>query len=121
MGSYPALIKGGQNSIVAQLKKAWPAYHKNALQVKANFGKGTKTDKDRSGITTWHYRTFLRIDSEVCDNAHWRYFTSRSKQCGCYDGLKVWWEACELAALVVPLSGTVEHVFSLANSLFSEK
>ena len=37
------------------------------------------------------------------------------------DNLKVWWEACELAALVLPSSGTEEHVFLLVNLLFSDQ
>ena len=44
----------------------------------------------------------------------------KESDCGCYDDLKVWWEACELAAIVLPSSGTAERVFSFAKNLFSD-
>ena len=35
--------------------------------------------------------------------------------------LRVWWEACQLAALVLPWSATAERVFSLTKNLFGEQ
>ena len=121
MAVYPIFNKGGDNSIIARLKRTWPAYHKNASEVAANFGNDMKNPKHRSGISTWHYRMFLRLESEVLNDRECRYCTSGDKHCSCYEGLKVLWEACELAALVLPSSGTVERVFSLLNNLFSDK
>ena len=117
----PAFMVGGQNSIIARLKKSWPAYRKNASEVMGKFGKDMKSGKDRSGITTWHYRMNLRIDAEKCDDDHCRYCARGNKNCDCYEGLKVWWEACGLAVLVVPSSAMVERVFSLVSNLFNAK
>ena len=39
----------------------------------------------------------------------------------CYDDLKTWWDACEIASLVLPSSGTAERVFSLTKMLFSDR
>ena len=47
-----------------------------------------------------------------------RYCGNRSKNCRCNGGLRAWWEAAELAALVMPSSGAAERVFSLVNNLF---
>ena len=44
--------------------------------------------------------------------------TVRGHRC---EGLKVWWEACEIAALVLLSSGTVERVFSLVDNMFGDK
>ena len=89
----------------------FPAYHKNASFVSANFGKDKKCGKDNCGITTWHYRMFLRLEYEVVEGKLCRYCTSGIKHCSCYEELKVWWEACELTGLVLPSSGTSERVF----------
>jgi len=32
----------------------------------------------------------------------------------------MWWEACELAALVLPSSATAERVFSLSKFMFND-
>ena len=121
MAVYPIFNKGGANSIIARLKKTWPAYHKNASEVAANFGNDMKNAKHRSGISTWHYRMFLRLETEVLDDKVCRYCTSGNTHCSCYEGIKVWWEACELAALVLPTSATSERVFSLSKNLFGDK
>ena len=94
---------------------------KEFTEVMSKFSKDMESDKDRSGITTWHYRMNLCIDPEVCYDDHCRYCANRDRYCDCYEGLKVWWEACELAALVVPSSAMVEFVFTLVNHLFSAK
>ena len=81
-----------------------------------------RSDRDRSGITAWHYMIFLCVDSEVCDDKDCQYCPSGRKNCRCHKGLKVWWEAFELADLVVPSSGSSECVFSLImNNLFGNK
>ena len=36
-------------------------------------------------------------------------------------GTATWWEAAQLAALVMPSSGAAERVFSLLNNLFSDQ
>ena len=65
---------------------------------------------------------YFRSDEQALDDTACRYCASTKKEsdCGCYDELKVWWEACELAALVLPSSGTAERVFSFAKNLFSD-
>ena len=118
---YPIFNEGGDISIITKIKKGWSAYHQNAQHVFANFGKHQNGDKDTSSIATWHYRMYLRIDSEKCDDQICRYCPKKTKSCHCYDHLKVWWEACELATLVLPTSGTAERVFSLSNMLFSDQ
>ena len=72
----PAFREGGQNNIIARLKNSWTAYQKNASEVMSKFGKDMKSNKDWSGITTWHYRMNLCIDSEVCYDDHCRYCAS---------------------------------------------
>jgi len=121
MSVYPIFTKGGENSIICRLKKTWSAYHKNANEARANFGKDMTKGKDRAGISTWHYRMSLRLERELMDDSQCRYCTSGKKHCSCYNDAKVWWEACEMAALVLPTSGTSERVFSLLNSMFSDK
>ena len=121
MSVYPIFNKGGDNSIINRLKKTWSAYHKNASEVQAKFGNNMREGKDKAGISTWHYKMFLRLDTEVLDDAQCRYCTSGNKHCGCYNDIKVWWEACELAALVLPSSGTSERVFSMLSNMFGDK
>ena len=62
------------------------------------------------------------MDSEKSDDNYCRYcsYSYQKKGCPCYDyeGAKVWWEACELAALVLPSSATVERVFSLLSNMW---
>lgn len=111
----------GSNNIISRLKKTWRSYKHNAGFVEADFGCDFRNDNDRSSITTWHYRTSLRAGSDKNGDQHCRYCARKSKGCGCYDDLQVWWEACQLAALVVPSSGSVERVFSLVSSLFANK
>ena len=106
LGNYPTLRVVGDGSIIAQLKRTWKAYKEEAIRVETDFGKDFKIEKDRRGITTWHYRWFLRlglVTDEVLSSS------------------KVWWEACELCALVVPTSGAVERVFSFLNRLFTDE
>ena len=43
------------------------------------------------------------------------------QHCSCYNDAKVWWEACEMAALVLPSSGTSERVFSMLSNMFGDK
>ena len=121
LAHYPIFNRGGENSIIYRLKTGWDAYYKNARGVFTNFGKQKNGDEDHDAIATWHYRMFLRADSEKIDDISCRYCSNKEKCCSCYDNLKVWWEACELAALVLPSSGTAERVFSLSKMLFSDR
>ena len=77
----PAFREGDQNNIIARLKKSWTAYQKNTSEVMSKFGKYMESDKDWSGITTWHYRMNFRIDSEVCYADHCRYCASGDRYC----------------------------------------
>ena len=99
MSVYPIFNKDGDNSIINRLKKTWPSYYKNASEVKAKFGNDMRDNKDKAGISTWHYRMSLRLDSELNDDMQCRYCTSGNQHCSCYNDAKVWWEACEMAAL----------------------
>ena len=123
MAHYHVFNQGGEQSIISRLKKNWSAYHKNACGTFADFGKTLGGKEDSSAITTWHYRMFLRVDVEEAGDNFCRYcpINRRAQGCACYEGLKVWWEACELAALVLPSSGTIERVFSLTKSLFNDQ
>ena len=116
---YPVFNVGGEESIISRLKHGWSAYHTCACCVVDNFVTTNNGINSHAAITTWHYRLFLRIECEKADDACCRYCPNKYKECACYDGLKVWWEACELAALVLPLSGSAERVISLSKSLFS--
>ena len=121
MSVYPIFNKDGENSIINRLKKTWLSYHKNASEVKAKFSNDMRNGKDKAGISTWHYRMFLRLDSEVNDDMQCRYCTSGDQHCSCYNDAKVRWEACEMAALVLPSSGTSERVFSMLSNMFGDK
>mmetsp|Transcript_6250 Transcript_6250/g.11153 ORF Transcript_6250/g.11153 Transcript_6250/m.11153 type:complete len:173 (-) Transcript_6250:214-732(-) len=111
LGHYPVFSEVGDKNIVARLKKAWNAYHKNARSVLATFGKNKDGKKDSDVVVTWHYPMFLGIDSEKANGASYCHCTRSMRGCSCYENLKVWWEACELAALVLPSSATAERVF----------
>lgn len=121
MSVYPIFNKDGDNSIINRLKKTWPAYYKNATQVQAKFGNNMREDKDKAGISTWHYRMSLRLGSELIDDVQCRYCTSGNRHCTCYNDAKVWWEACEMAALVLPSLGTSERAFSMLSNMFGDK
>ena len=71
-------------------------------------------------ITTWQYRLSLRTPANKIDDGSCRYCTNTQQGCSCYDDLNVWWEACELAALVLPSSGSAERVFLFAKNLFND-
>ena len=58
----------------------------------------------KSRITTWHYRWHLRLKEETRDSTY-----------------MVWYEACKLAALILPSSATSERVFSMSSFLFGDK
>ena len=42
MATYPIFNEGGANSIIARLKRTWPAYHKSVSEVATNFGNGMR-------------------------------------------------------------------------------
>ena len=86
MSTYPAFAEGGNDSLIEQLKRRWPAYKVEANHVLTGFGDDFNEKRDRNGITTWHYRWHLRLEAN--------------------DERSVWYKACKLAALVVPSSGT---------------
>ncbi len=122
LGKYPIFnVDNGNGSIIDRMKDSWDAYHRNAMEVTATFDKDGHGHVDKNAITTWHYRMSLRADTEKIEDPACRYCTNNSSGCDCYDELKVWWEACELLALLLPSSGTSERVFSFANSLFGDK
>ena len=119
LAHYPVFNVGGEKIIIARLTHGWNAYHTNACGVVDNFGKTNDGMNNHAVITTWHYMLFLCIECEKGDDTCCRYCPNKHKECACYNGLKVWWEACEHAALVLPLSGSAEPVFSLSKSFFS--
>ena len=114
LAHYPIFNRGEENSIIYRLKTGWDAYYKNARGVFTNFGKQKNGDEDHDAIATWHYRMFLRADSEKIDDISCRYCSNKEKCCSCYDNLKVWWEACELAALVCCLHPELRSVYFLS-------
>ena len=78
-----------------------------------------------ASILTWHYRNFLRIDEEYKSDfkpkSLCRYCGAKKGKCSCAKCLKVYWEAAQLLALVMPSSGAAERVFSLLNNNLNEK
>lgn len=119
---YPIFnVDNGNGTVIERLKDAWDLYKMNADEVSATFDKDGKGDVDKNAITTWHYRLNLRADTEKVEDASCRYCTNNKRGCDCYDKVKVWWEACELLALVLPSSGTSERVFSFASNLWDCK
>jgi len=115
---YPIFRRGGY---VAKLKRGWNAYRQNASLVVADFGRSNDGKKDSSAILTWHYRMFLHTVKDEADDNHCRYCPRNTRGYACYDDLKTWWDACEIASLVLPSSGTAERVFSLTKMLFSDQ
>ena len=116
---YP-ILTCGEDSIIDRMKRGLRAYRQNARQVK------TPSDfsKSKNAILTWNYRLFLRLDDEnKADHLRkeCRYCGKRNRSCRCNKNLRAWWEAAELVALVMPLSGAAERVFSLASNLLSDK
>ncbi|KAL7531229.1 hypothetical protein ACHAWF_003680, partial [Thalassiosira exigua] len=57
-------MDGGQNPLIDLLKDGWKAYQMNAMYVKKKFD----FEKDGSGILTWHYRIYLRIDEDRAED-----------------------------------------------------
>ena len=121
LAHYPIMARGGEESIVARLKKTWEAYRQNAVQVTSRFRTSSNGKKDSSAITTWHYRVSLHASTDQAGDKSCRYCPNKSSECSCYSNLGVWWEACQLAALVLPSSATAERVFSLTKNLFGEQ
>ena len=81
-------------------------------------------DVDKAGILSWHYKQFLKLENEKDEDARTgkcRYCNSTSGRCKCHDGLKMWWKAARILALLMPSSGAAERVFSLLNNLFSDQ
>ena len=76
---------------------------------------------DSLAIMTWQYRTKLRASSDQASDKTCRYCPAKTSECGCYGNLEVWWEACQLAALVLPSLATAERVFSLTKNLFGDQ
>ena len=115
---YPALNKSGDDNIVNKLKKGFHAYKQKCMFVTSKF----HFSNNHSAILTWHYRNFLRLDSEwKNDSKRGRFCRYCSTTCGnykCSSNLKAYWEAAQLLALVMPSSGAAERVFSiLSNNL----
>lgn len=122
LAKYPIFnVNNGNGTLVDRMKRAWEQYKVNAREVSATFDKDGKGDVDKNAITTWHYRMSLRADIEKIEDNACRYCTNNNRGCDCYDKIKVWWEACELLALVLPSSGTSERVFSFATNLWDDK
>eukprot|EP00985_Skeletonema_marinoi_P022283 scaffold14178_cov97-Skeletonema_marinoi.AAC.1 len=115
-----ALIEKLDHYSIFRQGGGWNAYKQNDYFVVADFGKTKDGEKDVSHLT-WHYRMFLRIDEDEADDNHCRYCPKEARGCICYDDLKTWWDACEIASLVLPSSGTAERVFSLTKMLFSDR
>jgi len=109
----------------SRLKKAWGAYLQiqNAIHVTSTLGSSSSSngETDSAAITTWHYRTNLRSSTDQATDKSCRYCPAKTSECSCYGNLGVWWEACQLAALVLPSSATAERVFSLTKNLFGEQ
>ena len=98
---YFPLFNEGEDSIVARLKRGWGAYRKNCVRVHSTFN----FKKDKSAVLSWNYQAFLRLDDEYAEDhsrRRCRYCGTTSQRCGCNGNLRVWWEAAEVMALVVP-------------------
>ena len=106
--------------MVARLKRGWSAYRQNCVRVHSMFD----FKRDSSAILSWNYQAFLRLDDEYAEDhsrRRCRYCGTTSRTCGCNGNLRVWWEAAEAMALVVPSSAAAERVFSLANNFATKK
>jgi hypothetical protein len=117
---YGIMNKDGEENIVDALKKSFPAVRQKAMQVVKKFD----FSQDKAGILSWHYRQLLNlpVKKEQDDSAgKCRYCSSTSKRCKCNEGLKIWWKATCLLALIMPSLGAAERVFSLLNNLFNEQ
>ena len=115
------ILNVGNASIIVRLKGGWRAYRVNACRVVKEFD----YSKDKAAILSWQYQLFLRQDVENATDLSrrkCRYCNNRSRNCTCNGNLRVWWwEAAQLAALVMPSSGAAERVFSLVNNMFSDQ
>jgi hypothetical protein len=114
------ILNQGEDSIIDRLKRGWRAYRANACRVVKQFD----YSKDKSAILSWQYQLFLRLDEENKTDVRrrsCRYCGNKSRNCKCNENLHAWWEAAQLAALVMPSSGAAERVFSLLNNLFSDQ
>ena len=114
------ILNQGEDTIIDKLKRGWRAYRENARRVVKAFD----YSKDKAAILSWQYQLFLRLEEENTVDlrrGECRYCNCRSRNCRCNSNLRVWWEAAQLAALVMPSSGAAERVFSLLNNLFTEQ
>ena len=114
------ILNQGDDTIIDKLKRGWRAYRVNANRV----AKAFDYSKDKAAILSWHYQHFLRLDEENTVDlrrGECRYCACKGRNCRCNGNLRVWWEAAQLAALVMPSSGAAERVFSLVNNLFNDQ
>ena len=99
-----------------------PTYLQNAIHdVTLTLGSSSNRETDSAAIKTWHYRTNLWSITDQATGEGCRYCSANTNECSCYGNLGVWWEACQLATLVLPSSATAERVFSLTKNLFGEQ
>ena len=106
--------------MVARLKRGWSVYRQNCVRVHSIFN----FKRDSYSVLSWAYQAFLRLDDEYAEDhsrRRYRYYGATSQTCGCNGNLRVWWEAAEAMALVVPSLAATERVFLLANNLATKK
>ena len=78
-------------------------------------------DEGKAAIVTWQYILWLQVDTEKYQDKNFWYCTRISKGYGYYIGLNVWWDVCELTALMLLSSGTSACVFSLGSMLLRDQ
>ena len=65
---YPALNKVGPENIVDRLKLGYSAFRQNAMRVPQE----SDYKKHSAAIMSWHYKLFLRLDKELCEDSRAR-------------------------------------------------
>ena len=87
----------------------------------STLGSSSNGETDSAAIVTWHYRTNLWPITDQATDKICHYCPAKTNECSCYSNLGVWWEACQLTALVFPLLATAERVFILTKNLLGEQ